>query len=166
MGILQLHWELVHRHPGFCVHLWVVNRHSELQVVMVNSVELFLHAHNITDWTTRNIEPDSVLRHHPYRLDDERGIVQPLTHRVPIKSWLSNFLAYLNASIHQFGELPPVCPDHAPGLRLFIQDRYFVLVLKDLGLPQVIEIGAGETYRLALVPRIVIKRGEDLIGSD
>src|SRR5882762_3013557 len=166
MRVLQLHWELVHCYPGFCVHLWVVNRYGEIQVVMVNAVELFLHAHSITHWAASNIEPDSVLRHHPDRLDDECGIVHPLAHRVAIKSWLSNFLAYLNASIDQFGELSSVGPDNAPCLRIFIQNRYLILVLKDLGLSQIIEIGAGEAYRLALVPWIVIKRGENLIGSD
>src|SRR6266566_1468115 len=132
---------------------------------MVNAVELFLHAQSITDRTTRDIEPNSVLRHHPDSLDDERGIVHPLAHRVPIKSLLSNFLAHLYASIHQFGELSPVRPNDAPRLRIFIQDRYLVLVLKDLRLPQVIKICAREPDRLTLIPWIIKKRREDCVVS-
>ena len=135
-------------------------------MVLVRAVELLLHAHSVTDRTTSNIEPDSVFRHHPDRLDDERGIVHPLAHRIPIKSWLSNFLAYLYASIHQLGKFSPIRPDDAPRLRIFVQDRYLVFVLKDLRLPQIIKIRAREAYRLTLIPGIIIKRRENLIGSD
>src|SRR6266404_5683979 len=166
MGVLQLHRELVHGNPGFGIHLGVVNRHGKLQVVLVHAVELFLHAQSVTDWTTSNIEPDSVFRHHPDRLDDERGIVHPLAHRIPIKPWLSNFLSQSYASIDRFWELSPVRPNDAPRLRIFVQDRYLVFVLKDLRLPQIIKIRAREAYRLTLIPGIIIKRRENLIGSD
>src|SRR5882672_570967 len=166
MGVLQLHGELVHSNPRSCIHLGVVNRHREFQVVMVNAVELFLDAQSVTDWTASNIEPDSVFRHHPDRLDDERGIVRPLAHRIAIKPWLTNFLAHLYASLNHFGELSPVRPNDAPRLRIFVQDRYLVLVLKDLRLPQVIKIRAREAYRLTLIPGIIIKCWENLIGPD
>jgi len=78
---------------------------------------------------------------------------------------LSDFLAYLYATINEFGELSPVRPDNAPRLSIFIQDRILLFVLKDLRLPQVIKIRARESYGLTLVPGIVIKRRENLIGS-
>src|ERR1700694_3078206 len=38
MGVLLLHGELVHGYPGSCIHLRVVNSHSQLQAIVVHAV--------------------------------------------------------------------------------------------------------------------------------
>src|SRR6266853_983720 len=133
---------------------------------MVDAVEPFLYTQSVTDRTPGNIEPDSVFWHHPDRLDDERGVVRPLAYRVAIKARLSNLLAYLHPSIHQLWEFSSISPDNAPRLRVLIQDRYLELVLKDLRLPEVIEIRPRESDGFTFVPWIVIKSRENCISSD
>ncbi len=95
----------------------------------------------------------------------ECGVVHPIAHRVPIKPRLLDLLAHSYAPLNQLRQLSPISPDNAPRLSILIQDRYLVCVLQDLRLPEVIKICAGEPQRFALVPRIVIKPGEDRINA-
>src|ERR1700722_17821283 len=123
---------------------------------MVHSVEALLHAHLVADRTTGTIQPDLVFRHHSDRLDDERAVVHPFADRVAIKARLSNFLPHEHSSIHQFRNLSPIRPDPPPALPIFIQDGHFVLVLQDLSLSKIIEIGSWKSQWFARIPRIII----------
>src|SRR3984893_2241886 len=46
VGRLQAHGKL-HSHPGFCIHLGVVNGHGQLQAIVVYAMEALLHAHGL-----------------------------------------------------------------------------------------------------------------------
>src|SRR5712664_4381558 len=133
---------------------------------MVHAMETLLHAQSVANRTTSTIQPDSVFRHHPDSLDDDRAIVLPFANRVAIEAWLSNFLPHEHASIYHFGKLSPIRPDHAPCLPILIQDCHFVLVLHDLSLYQLIKVCSSEPQRLAPIPRIVVLCRKNLIRSD
>src|SRR5579871_2289376 len=129
-------------------------------------MKAFLHTRLIADRTASKVKPDSVFRHHPYRVDDKRRIVHPFADRVPVKTLLSNLLPYTYCSIRQFGEFPAVGPNDAPGFRILIQNRHFVFVLENLSISQIVEVCSWEAQRLALVPRVVVRGGINLISPD
>ena len=56
IGRLQRHREF-HGHPGFCIHLGIVNGDGRLQVVLVDAVESFLDAHGVAGRPSRFVEP-------------------------------------------------------------------------------------------------------------
>src|ERR1700730_83489 len=101
---------------------------------MVHSLESLLDVHGITRRAPRLIEPDLFISHHANGVDDERRIVHPFANRIAVIPWLRNF----------FGEIAPVDPNVAPSLFEFIQNHHAPLILHDLGVPYLIEIGTWE----------------------
>ena len=69
------------RHPGFGVHLRIVNGDSQFQVVMVHAVESFFYTQIVAMRTAHVIEPSSVIR--PSGLDHQGVVVHPLAYRIP-----------------------------------------------------------------------------------
>src|SRR3984893_14994689 len=165
MWIFQFHRKFVHSHPRLRIHLGIVNRYRPLQVIMVHAMDPLLHVHLVADGTSGRIQPDSVFSHHPRRLNDERGIVQPFPDRVAVIARFLDFLADEYAAIDQLWKFAAICPDYAPGGCVLVQDGDLVLVLQDLRFPQVVKIHAWESQRLTFVAWIIVIPGQIFVGS-
>src|SRR3979490_1147795 len=99
--------EFVETLPGFLILLRVVNRHSELRVVMVHAVKSFLPAQIFAMRTARVIEPASWIQ--PDRLDHKRVVVHPFSDGVPIP-----------ARVRILGEFSSIRTDGAPITKILI----------------------------------------------
>src|ERR1700739_4581920 len=101
---------------------------------MAHALESLLDVHGIARWAPRLIERDLLISHHGDGVEDERRIVHPFANRLSVIPRLRNF----------FGEITPINPDVAPSLFEFIQNHHAPLVLHDLCVPYLIEIGTRE----------------------
>src|SRR4029077_2367306 len=110
------------------------DRYGYLQATTVHALESLLDVHGITRRTPRLIEPDLFISHYSDGVDDERRIVHPFADRIAVIARLRNF----------FGEITRINPDVAPSLFEFIQNHHAPLVLHDLCVPHLVEIGAWE----------------------
>src|SRR5258706_8143285 len=80
IGGSQLETQLVESHPGFRVHLRVVNRHGELQRVMIGAVEPLFNTQIAAVRTASSIDPRSLIRSRG--LHDKSIFIRPLSYRI------------------------------------------------------------------------------------
>src|SRR5579871_1523145 len=109
IGRLKLKGQFVEGYPGLRVHLRIVNRDREFQMVSVRAMESFFYTQIGAVRTADMIDPASLID--ARGLHNESGVVRPLAHRISEPAWLSIF-----------GEVPSVSPDYPPNLAKLIQN--------------------------------------------
>ena len=119
----------------------------------------------IADRPAGRVEPNSVFRHRPNGLGDERGVIRPFADRVAVKPLLPHFLPDLHAAVHQFGELSPVRPDDSPAVIILIENHDLDVILKDLRLPHLVMIHVRHPERIAEFPWIVLLPGVNCVKA-
>src|SRR5579859_1913201 len=151
IGCLQPEREFVHCDPGFCIHLWIIDCDRQLHIVAVNAMKAFFHTHAIAHGPACLVKPHLWLALDTDGIHYQRGVVRPLADRISVVTRCRNIL----------GEFTPIDPNRAPSFFEFIQDCDFVLILHDLGVPELIKVGARKAHRVTDVSWIITERFED-----
>jgi len=80
---------------------------------MVYTMEVLFHARCVANWTAGKIQPDSVFRHHPDRLDPTSVLSSThLPDRIAIKALL------LELPFLPHGSIPPIWGSSRPSVQI------------------------------------------------
>src|SRR5688572_7921613 len=132
----QLQWQPVSRQPRFRVHEAVIDRDGELEGVLGDTLIALGHLQRRAVRVARVVDPGAVVQ--TDRFDDERGVVLPASHRVPVPPRI-RFLRQLRA----------VGPDDPPAVLEHVEHEHLVRRVHDLERPQLERKQPREPGRIA-----------------
>src|ERR1700686_1306033 len=148
-----LKWKLVERHPGFRIHLRVVDDHGQLQQILIDAMESLFYAEILAMRTAAFVEPCSFIR--AVGLGHKRVIVHPFARRVAEPPRFRRI----------FGEVSPVRPDAPPYFGKFVQDHHLFGGLQDLSGSEFVEVLTRHSHGVAVDDRRVINLTRNILSG-